>query len=241
MAGTRPEPIEELPAIYTVGYTGASMERLVEKVRSVDGMLIDIRYSPRSRAPLWGQPSFLKHFGALGGADLEDGSPGRYLHLRHWGNENYAGGPIVIRDLNLGAKVLEQKVQENPGMVPILMCACADFERCHRRTVSEWLEKRFGTVVEHWHPSDIAPIRPVKGSKGKSDSIGQGPTIAELGRRLDAARQDRQRTSMDPEMEGRLEKVKTKGERPYTSTDPAQIDLAEMIRDPHKLEPGDLS
>jgi uncharacterized protein (DUF488 family) len=76
--------------LYTFGYSGRrpdQLRTLAERLRSV---VVDIRFSPRSRIPPWTDGRLRKVLGK------------RYRHLPALGNRNYKGGPIEFVDLQTG-------------------------------------------------------------------------------------------------------------------------------------------
>jgi len=121
--------------IYTVGYSGRTPAELATLVDQLGAVLVDIRYSPRSRDPRWAKSNVQKLVGA-------------YLHLRSLGNVNYRvpGAPAQLADLAAGAEVLRPILEQQPV---ILMCACRDVHSCHRREAAEWLASRLDCEVRH--------------------------------------------------------------------------------------------
>ena len=72
--------------IYTIGYSGRTIEELKAITDSHNGGILDIRYSPRSRRPEWSKKRLTALYGNL------------YLHLWEWGNELYNQGEIQLAD-----------------------------------------------------------------------------------------------------------------------------------------------
>ena len=116
--------------VVTLGYAqrGAS-ERLEaflclqEKV-----CVVDIRLSPRSRwNPIWNKNALIERTGE------------RYLHLPELGNRNYnqPGEPIVLADPVKGLESLLGLLQD--GFAVLLLCACKEYGRCHRKVVYDLL------------------------------------------------------------------------------------------------------
>ena len=68
--------------LYTFGYGGRRPDQLRTLAVRLDGVLVDIRFSPRSRIPDWSAGRLRKVLGE------------RYRHLPALGNRNYKGGPI---------------------------------------------------------------------------------------------------------------------------------------------------
>lgn len=127
--------------MFTIGYLGRTPADLLAIVEEHDGMLFDIRLSPKSRKPGFSEKRLRELFGD------------RYEWLYEFGNENYSGGPggtIKLYDPDVGLEIIEDVRQdkEAPGAI-FLMCACRDYNTCHRRIVGELLRGK-GYEVEEW-------------------------------------------------------------------------------------------
>lgn len=125
------------PYIYTLGYgAGWNHDLLVATLDAKKAMLLDIRFNPQSKTPMW-QRSAL--FDLLG--------PERYLHVPALGNTNYAnGGPIALYAPEAGVQVVARCLEF--GSVALL-CGCRDVATCHRKVAAEMLSERLGVPVEH--------------------------------------------------------------------------------------------
>ncbi len=129
---------------YTLGYSGRKPLEILGLLESLDAMVADIRYSPNSRVPHWRKVEMERLFGD------------RYLHLQSLGNPNYrSDSPIALADPEAG--ILAIKALSKPA---VLLCACRDYEACHRATVADILRTEGMTVKELsstslsvWQPS----------------------------------------------------------------------------------------
>lgn len=121
-------------SLYTFGYSGHQPEKLLALAEQLDAIVADIRFSPRSRVPHWNGGRLAKLLG------------GRYHHLPALGNRNYKGGPVEIVDLEAGLAQVADLLAHQPV---ILLCVCAEVERCHRRLVAEAVIARYGVSVIH--------------------------------------------------------------------------------------------
>jgi hypothetical protein len=112
---------------FTTGYTGRQVEQLPELLDFYEAVLADIRFAPVSRHLQWTR-NYLSLM-------LKN----RYRHVAALGNRNYKthGGAIQIHNLELGIRLIESWETN-----VILLCACAELEKCHRRVVKAELEKR---------------------------------------------------------------------------------------------------
>jgi uncharacterized protein (DUF488 family) len=121
-------------SLYTFGYNGQQPEKLLALAEQLDTVVADIRFSPRSRVPHWNGGRLAKLLG------------GRYHHLPVLGNRHYKGGPVEIVDLEAGLAQVADLLAHQPI---ILLCVCAQVERCHRRLVAEAISARCGVSVTH--------------------------------------------------------------------------------------------
>lgn len=125
--------------IYTIGYSGWTPGALKAAVDARGALLVDIRYSPRSRRPEW-------RTAALAGLWGEDVAQ-HYVWWRELGNVNYKnGGPIVLADPELALIPAATLLHWRPI---VLLCACRDVATCHRLTAADYLSQALGAPVEH--------------------------------------------------------------------------------------------
>jgi uncharacterized protein (DUF488 family) len=78
----------------------------------------------------------------------------RYRHVAALGNRNYkTHDKIQIHNLEIGIRLIESW---NANV--ILLCACENLEKCHRRVVKNELEKRGREVEEitDWNISQLS-------------------------------------------------------------------------------------
>lgn len=123
-----------MPALYTVGYSGRLPHDLQALAEHLDAVVVDIRFSPSSRSPDWTAGRLQKRLGE------------RYRHLPALGNRNYQGGPLEFVDLEAGVVKVGQLLSQRSV---ILLCGCADVQRCHRLPVAEAIATRYGLSVKH--------------------------------------------------------------------------------------------
>lgn len=124
--------------IFTTGYTGKSVEQLPALLDFYTAVLADIRFAPTSRHFEWRKPYLsllLKN---------------RYRHVPALGNRLYKEGGILIHNMEIGIRLLESWETN-----VIMMCACAELEKCHRCVVKKEVEKRGFKVEEitNWNVS----------------------------------------------------------------------------------------
>lgn len=126
---------------YTVGYAHWTAKALEERVRAMNAVLLDIRYSNYSRRA------------EFGGEALKQRFQPSYHHLMSWGNRNYRRSGIVIADFAGGLTIVRSWAYMNRPFV--LMCGCADYDTCHRKVVADLLRAE-GYEVEELQPGGRA-------------------------------------------------------------------------------------
>ena len=137
-----------MKTVYTFGYGGKTPQELANTAASLGAVVVDIRFSPRSRRPEWN------------GGQLRDflaGQGVRYAHAKPLGNENYKGGPIKLYQPDLGVKVVQALLDTQPVL---LLCACREVATCHRLTAAELLQERLGVNVVHLPFGFVAEAEP---------------------------------------------------------------------------------
>ena len=131
-----------MTTIFTLGYTGTKPEQIKALAARLHAVVVDVRFSPRSRVPQWAEANLKALLGK------------QYMHVKDLGNVNYRGdGPMKLLDpgkaaITLGPILKQQSV--------ILLCACKDVETCHRKKAAEYLAEAFSLPVVHLGPKDLA-------------------------------------------------------------------------------------
>ena len=137
--------------LYTLGYTGAKPEQILKLVQDLGALVVDCRYSPRSRAVQWTGAGFRRLLGES------------YLHLPSLGNINYKGdGPIQINKPAEGVPQVIRLLDQQPV---ILLCVCAECETCHRKVVAELVQAASGCAVQHLNRAEISAPSPTSTSQ----------------------------------------------------------------------------
>jgi uncharacterized protein (DUF488 family) len=113
--------------LYTLGYHGWTLRKVVEMVAMHQAILMDIRYSPMSWQQQWTRKSLLAVLGE------------HYLHVPALGNRNYRGGEIEIVEYEAGRELVCEQL--STGRNVMLMCVCRDVATCHRLQVARRLEE----------------------------------------------------------------------------------------------------
>lgn len=127
----------QLHTLYTIGYSGQTLAGLRAHLNDLGAVLVDIRYSTRSRVKHWRGPELQAYFGD------------RYWSLACLGNENYRGGPIKLADPALAVAPMRTALHAQPV---ILMCGCPDVQECHRKDAAAFLQEQLGVRVVHLPP-----------------------------------------------------------------------------------------
>jgi hypothetical protein len=129
----------EVLLIYTLGYnagwTHDSLAILAEKA-----LIVDVRYSPRSRYSEWWITGLSDAFGE------------GYMWCKSYGNHLFKDGEIALYDQ---ASASVQIGQSRNGRDVALMCACSG-KRCHRFMAADHLASVTGEEVWHLNsPNDL--------------------------------------------------------------------------------------
>lgn len=143
------QPSNGKPNFFALGYVGHKPAELLALVRSVpQAILLDVRFAPRSRAPMWNKSALQSLLGS------------QYVHCGAWGNQNYkvpGMENVKLVDFDGGLQAALASGAQNI----FLMCACKDHEHCHRTTVADKLRERGFTVNEvQWR--FVEPVRTPK-------------------------------------------------------------------------------
>jgi hypothetical protein len=135
--------------IYTAGYSGHTPEQLQSAAESLNAIVCDIRFSPRSRVPGWDGRALREM--------LDYGM--YYRHVPEWGNINYKGGEIKLLDAPRGLlKIL--RLLESHSV--ILLCGCREYSHCHRRVCAGLLRERGLETQELEWPENSVGVGRVK-------------------------------------------------------------------------------
>ncbi len=119
-----------------LGYA-AKIDSVVEEVMQAysAAVLLDIRFVARSRwYPRWNKGVLQAKWG------------GRYVHEKRLGNVNYQYSDCPIELLDPEAALPSLLVQLQQGVIFLLLCACRDYSRCHRKVVAEYILRRCSDV-----------------------------------------------------------------------------------------------
>jgi uncharacterized protein (DUF488 family) len=129
--------------LYTLGYTGLKPDEILKAAKALNAIIADIRIAPRSRHPMWNQAKMI--------AAWQE----RYLHIPALGNRNYKGQygeGVMLTDAEAGSAEVTRLLEAQPV---ILLCACADWHTCHRRTAAEVIQTKTGVEVIHLSIAEV--------------------------------------------------------------------------------------
>ena len=138
----RDENIVVPGTLYTLGYAipGATVE-LEEMMLDTRVLLIDIRVRPQSRWwPVWNKKQLRARW------------VGRYTHEKRLGNINYRNRslPVVLHGPHVEQAIMGAVDLLRQGYSLVLLCACKDYETCHRKVVAEMIQQAM-KGEEEWH------------------------------------------------------------------------------------------
>ena len=119
--------------LYTFGYAtlGAAAE-LEQVMHDASVLLIDIRLRPQSRWwPVWNKQQLRARWGS------------RYTHEKKLGNDNYRERslPVVLHGPAPEQSIAGIAALVQHGYSIVLLCACKDYETCHRKVVAEMIQQ----------------------------------------------------------------------------------------------------
>jgi len=121
----------EQGTLYTLGYAEPNAaERLEERMVHPRTAIVDIRYAPYSRwAASWNSRALMHTYGPI-----------RYQHVKELGNVNYNKPdlPIQLADPDVWVHKCVKSLQQ--GWSLVLLCACKNYETCHRKTVYDLIQ-----------------------------------------------------------------------------------------------------
>lgn len=154
--------------LYTLGYTGTKPEHILIKAQQLGAMVVDCRFSPRSRAPQWTRKQLSELLGQ------------NYRHIPALGNVNYKGdGPIVIS--NPAFRVPQVELYLKSQSV-ILLCVCKEFCTCHRAVVANLVKEACGCEIMHITAADLLkPSQPDQLFAQVDYGVNPAPIPADMG------------------------------------------------------------
>jgi hypothetical protein len=111
----------------TIGYLEPDAQARIEAFLARSrAYLVDIRLRPYLRfRPQWNRPALYARY------------RGRYVHLRGLGNVHYQDKRLPIHLLDPEPHIHHLAEHLTRGTSYLLLCACKDYERCHRKVVYE--------------------------------------------------------------------------------------------------------
>jgi len=116
--------------LYETGYSMWTPLAFRDRVQDLNATVWDIRYRPYGKRG-WRRPELAQLLGDS------------YEWVRGLGNVNYRGGPIEL--VEPGPALADLRGRLDNGENIILLCVCARYEDCHRKTIC----KRLGQEPTH--------------------------------------------------------------------------------------------
>jgi hypothetical protein len=130
----------ERHTLYTFGYHGQKLATLLGHQERLGAMIVDVRWKAEVGAE-WHRWNLHRE---LTKGEGNDRTP-FYYWCRALGNPQYREGTLSLANPEVGFALLEDILQHRPVLV---LCACEDWQSCHRRLVAEGMAAR-GYRVEH--------------------------------------------------------------------------------------------
>lgn len=130
--------------LFTYGYQHGRPSDL-ESFINDGALIVDIRFSPFSKNPMWSKAALAARFGSS------------YRHLRDLGNPNYRSpeSGIALYRPEVGIPCLVDMLADRPC---VLLCVCPQVYECHRLSVCN-LAKDAVPGLSVWHVSPRETIR----------------------------------------------------------------------------------
>ena len=124
----------EVPGtLYTLGYaTPGSADALEELMTASEVLIIDIRERAQSRWwPVWNKKQLRARWGS------------RYTHEKQLGNINRRDRslPVVLHGPHPEQAIGGIAALLVQGYSVVLLCACREYETCHRKVVAEMIQQ----------------------------------------------------------------------------------------------------
>jgi len=121
-----------IPFGYAKPGAATELEILMDHPQSY---IVDVRFNPRASA----------YHREWNGTVLASRFPGRYVHIQALGNTNYkTHGHIKLKSQEAGLERLRKGL--GLGFNLIVLCACKDYGRCHRRVICELMQQEGASV-----------------------------------------------------------------------------------------------
>lgn len=118
----------------TIGYTEQdALQRIDAFLARPRCYLVDIRYKPWSKwNPRWNRPALQARY------------PHRYVHLPGLGNLHYGHRDQPIQLADPEPHIAHLAAMLTRGTSYLLLCACKDYEHCHRKAVYDLIMTALG-------------------------------------------------------------------------------------------------
>ena len=119
--------------LYTLGYAlSGAVDELERVMQDASVLLIDIRERAQSRWwPVWNKKQLRARWA------------GRYTHEKRLGNVNYRDRslPVVLHGPHVEQAIVGAAALLRQGYSLVLLCACKDYDACHRKVVAEMIQQ----------------------------------------------------------------------------------------------------
>ena len=119
--------------IFYTNYKIESRDSLLQKAKSRDATVVDCRHVPYSQFySLWNKEVLQNLFKE------------NYIHVKEFVNQNFGTHKeFNIVDIKMGIEIIEELLKSKSV---ILLCACAEFDKCHLKEIVKELEIHFDEV-----------------------------------------------------------------------------------------------
>jgi len=138
--------------IYDLGYADIKdrLDLLAGFLEKQDALLVDVRFKPWSKSPIWRAENLRKVLGD------------RYVHIPALGNINYSEHGENIQYANLDRGIQEAtRIMWLQSKSLVIMCQCWDRDHCHRMGILKRLEETACSIPSQ--PLVLADLRHING------------------------------------------------------------------------------
>jgi hypothetical protein len=130
--------------LYSAGYTGLSHQVIAATLDYYEAVLVDVRFSTRSKVATWRGETLGKVF------------RGRYFWVQALGNVNYQTPQEGIRINNPADGFHTLNILSHAFPI-VLLCVCPKVRECHRWTLAELASQDYFPGERVYHLSGKAP------------------------------------------------------------------------------------
>ena len=115
--------------IFTAGYKNFSFYEFSDFIKKEEIFVVDVRFKPFTNLPFWSK------------FELEKSLNNFYVNIPEFGNINYTNPKSDFEISNYQEGLIKFLNLMKINNKFILMCCCEDYNKCHRKLLTELLSK----------------------------------------------------------------------------------------------------